>query len=95
MARPNPASDGYVTQPPARHASMMLLTFSRGSRQRNTNRASGKRRSRNGIRNEFFGVFSTQRRLPAWAVVGAHGATLRVHHARPQAFDRFAGRSPA
>jgi hypothetical protein len=44
---------------------MMLLTFSRGSRHRNTNVASGNSRSRNGMRNAFFGVFSSQRRRAA------------------------------
>ena len=54
---------------PAFQASMMLLTFSRGSRQRNTNRASGNSCRKNGTRSAFFGVFSSQRR-PARGAIG-------------------------
>ena len=42
----------------------MLAMFSRGSRHRNRNCASGNNRSRNGSRSAFFGVFS-RNRIPA------------------------------
>ena len=60
-------NSGYVTKSPDCQPSIMLARLSSGSRHRYRKRASGNTFRRNGTRNAFFGVFSSNRSLPPGA----------------------------